>query len=74
MKKFKTCRFIDEALYLAPNQIRACCQRFFYKGKMRGDAKLIDKDKFQKLDSNTLINSRQKLLNEIQNLHSYINI
>ena len=33
---------------------------------MRGDAKLIDKDKFQKLDSNTLINSRQKLLNEIQ--------
>ncbi len=66
MKKYKTCRFINEALYLAPNEIRACCQRFFYKGKMRGDAKLIKQDKFKKLDSETLTKSRQKMLDEIQ--------
>ena len=23
---------------MLPNEVRACCQRFFYEGKMRGDA------------------------------------
>ena len=67
MKKYKTCKFIKEALYLAPDEIRACCQRFFYKGKMRGDAKLISNEKFEKLDQKTLINARQKMLDDIQN-------
>ncbi len=66
MKTYKTCKFIKEALYLAPNEIRACCQRFFYKGKMRGDAKLIKKDNFNNLNSETLVQSRQKMLDEIQ--------
>ena len=39
---YKSCKYLEEALYVAPNEIRACCQRFFYDGKMRGDAKLLD--------------------------------
>ena len=38
---YKTCRDIENSLYIAPNEIRSCCQRFFHKGKIRGDAKLI---------------------------------
>ena len=38
---YKSCKYLEEALYVAPNEIRACCQRFFYNGKMRGDAKLL---------------------------------
>ena len=39
---YKTCHDLENSLYVAPNEIRSCCQRFFYDGKMRGDAKLID--------------------------------
>ena len=40
--KYKSCKDIESSLYIAPNEIRACCQRFFYKNEMRGDAKLLD--------------------------------
>ena len=40
-KTYKTCKILETALYLAPNEIRACCKRFFYENKIRGDAKLI---------------------------------
>ena len=39
---YKTCKDLENSLYVAPNEIRACCKRFFYEGKMRGDAKLLD--------------------------------
>ena len=39
---YKTCKDLEDSLYVAPNEIRACCQRFFHDGKIRGDAKLLD--------------------------------
>ena len=39
---YKTCKDLEESLYVAPNELRSCCQRFFHKGKIRGDAKLIN--------------------------------
>ena len=39
---YKTCQDLEESLYIAPNEIRSCCQRFFHKNKMRGDAKLLN--------------------------------
>ena len=41
-KKYKVCKYIQDSLYVAPNEIRACCQRFFHNGEIRGDAKLLD--------------------------------
>ena len=41
MKKYLRCKDIEKSLYIAPNEIRSCCQRFFYNGKMRGDAQLL---------------------------------
>ena len=34
---------------------------------MRGDAKLISKENFNELNEKTLINARQKMLDDIQN-------
>ncbi len=65
-KKFKICKYIPDALYVAPNEIRACCQRFFYKNEIRGDAKLIDIVDGVTPTVSDLKNARQKIFNEIQ--------
>ena len=41
MKKYLRCKDIEKSLYIAANEIRSCCQRFFHNGKMRGDAQLF---------------------------------
>ena len=43
--KYLSCKDIESSLYIAPNEVRSCCQRFFYDGEMRGDAKLLEIEK-----------------------------
>lgn len=64
--KYKSCKHLEKSLYLAPNELRACCQRFFYKGKMRGDAKLLEISKEEELTSENLKDARKKLFDDIQ--------
>ena len=64
--KYKSCRDLEKSIYLAPNEIRSCCQRFFYKGKMRGDAKLLDIDKNNSPKPSDIQNRRKILFNDIQ--------
>ena len=66
MKKYYSCKDIESSLYIAPNEIRACCQRFFYKGKMRGDAKLLEIKNDVTPKAKDIINSRKKLFKKIQ--------
>ncbi len=63
---YKTCRDLEESLYVAPNEIRSCCQRFFYDGKMRGDAKLIDIKENVTPTFQDLKKAREKIFSEIQ--------
>lgn len=65
--KYKTCKHLEGNLYLAPNEIRACCQRFFHKGKMRGDAVLLKTTKGQKISSEDILKAREKMFQNIQN-------
>jgi uncharacterized Fe-S cluster-containing radical SAM superfamily protein len=65
--KYKTCKHLEGNLYLAPNEIRACCQRFFHKGKMRGDAVLLKTSKGQKISSGDILKAREKMFQNIQN-------
>ena len=65
LKKYKTCNDLESSLYVAPNEIRACCQRFFYEGKMRGDAKLL-KITDRAPNTSDIKEAREKLFNEIQ--------
>ena len=64
---YKTCRDIENSLYIAPNEIRSCCQRFFHKGKIRGDAKLIKIKEGKTPTIKDLVEARKKILDEIQN-------
>ncbi len=65
--KYKSCKDIEKSLYIAPNEIRSCCQRFFFKGKMRGDAKLIDIEDGVTPTENDIKKARENLFNKIQN-------
>lgn len=63
---YKTCKDIEKSLYIAPNEIRSCCQRFFYDGKMRGDAKLIHIKENVTPSIEDLTKAREKMFDEIQ--------
>ena len=63
---YKTCHDLEESLYVAPNEIRSCCQRFFYEGKMRGDAKLINIKENITPSAEDIKEAREKIFNEIQ--------
>lgn len=63
---YKTCQDLEESLYIAPNEIRSCCQRFFYKDKMRGDAKLIGIKDGITPTANDIKKAREKIFDEIQ--------
>jgi poly(ribitol-phosphate) beta-N-acetylglucosaminyltransferase len=64
---YKTCADIENSIYIAPNEIRSCCQRFFYEGKMRGDAKLIEIKEGLTPSIDEIISARKKILEQIQN-------
>jgi MoaA/NifB/PqqE/SkfB family radical SAM enzyme len=65
-KKYKTCSSLENSLYIAPNEIRACCQRFFFENKMRGDAKLLTITDGVTPKINDIKKAREKLFDEIQ--------
>ena len=64
--KYKSCKDVESSLYIAPNEIRSCCQRFFYKDKMRGDAKLLEIDEGKTPTANDIANARSKIFDDIQ--------
>ncbi|MBI2307772.1 MAG: glycosyltransferase [Rhodocyclales bacterium] len=37
-----SCTDLHHSAFLAPNQVRTCCKRFFVAGEMRGDVVLLD--------------------------------
>ena len=40
MKKY-SCQDLQQSVYFAPRELRHCCQRFFVKGEMKGDVKIL---------------------------------
>ena len=40
-KKSWSCYDLHHSLFFAPDEIRTCCKRFFYKGRMKGDVVLF---------------------------------
>lgn len=65
--KFTSCIDLEKSLFLAPSELRTCCQRFFFKGKMRGDASLIKVEKGQSPSTNEILKAREKIFEDIQN-------
>ena len=65
-KKYKVCKYIQDSLYVAPNEIRACCQRFFHNGEIRGDAKLLDITEGVTPTAENIKISREKIFNALE--------
>ncbi len=65
--KYKSCKQLESSLFLAPDELRSCCQRFFYNGKMRGDASLLKVKKGQSPTPKQILDAREKIFESIQN-------
>lgn len=57
----KSCIYIQKAIYFAPSEIRACCQRFFYKDELKGDALLL-KAKKEDITYSEIVDAKRKLI------------
>ena len=64
--KYLSCKDIESSLYIAPNEIRSCCQRFFHKNKMRGDTKLLEIKDGITPKANEIKKAREDLFEKIQ--------
>lgn len=60
-----SCEALHHSIYLAPNEFRHCCKRFFYKGKMKGDVKILDINNDQDVTIENIIESKKQLYNKI---------
>lgn len=60
-----SCKDIQGSIYLAPNEVRTCCQRFFVDGQMKGDVQLLEAE--EHLSMQDIIIAKQKLVEGINN-------
>ena len=63
----KSCVYIQSALYLAPDEVRTCCQRFFVRGKIKGDVSLNIRHENGELTYDDVVAAKQKLVEDINN-------
>ena len=59
MKKKKiSCKALQSSVYFAPDELRHCCKRFFYKGELKGDVKIFPVNKNQKIEVSDIIEKK----------------
>ena len=60
-----SCSYLHNAIYLAPNELRNCCKRFFHKGKMKGDVKIMSVPDNSEIDVKEIIKNKNDLYEKI---------
>ncbi len=63
--RHKSCIHLQRSLYLAPDEIRTCCQRFFVGGEMKGDVVLIHLDQPGEVSYQEVLAAKEQLLEGI---------
>jgi poly(ribitol-phosphate) beta-N-acetylglucosaminyltransferase len=63
----KSCIHIQKSIYLAPYEVRACCQRFFVDGEMKGDVSLVTLDEPRNIKYSEIIKAKEELLKGVNN-------
>lgn len=63
--EFWSCKDLQGSVYLAPSQIRACCQRFFVDGKKEGDVVLLDLAKGDSVSVMSITAAKNNLIRKI---------
>jgi hypothetical protein len=58
-----SCKDLDSSIFLGPDEIRACCKRFFVNGIRKGDVVLLKAD--EKVDLQSIQSAKLELINRI---------
>ena len=66
-KEKYSCEDLQGSVYFAPNVLRHCCQRFFVKGKMKGDVEIMKVNSDQDISSEKIISEKKKIINNLNN-------
>lgn len=68
IKKSWSCYDLHNSVFLAPNEIRTCCKRFFVDNKIKGDVPLVSLNRYSYEEFTT-----QNILKEKKDLYTKIN-
>ena len=61
-----SCQSINASVYFAPKEIRTCCQRYFRKGQLMGDVKLLKTEGLTALEiARQIIAMKRRLIDDI---------
>jgi organic radical activating enzyme len=60
---YLSCKDLEQSLFLGPNEIRACCKRFFVSGEQKGDVVLLPAN--EKITYEDITKSKKSLVQEI---------
>jgi glycosyltransferase involved in cell wall biosynthesis len=65
-----SCKDLHRSLYLAPNEIRTCCKRFFVNGEIRGDVRIfrnnpIEGDKISSINEKDIRLAKRDLFTDL---------
>jgi len=66
-KENYSCASLHHSIYFSPNELRHCCKRFYVKGKIKGDVKIIPVNKTSDISVESIRKAKQKLHNQINN-------
>ena len=64
MKKI-SCRFLQRAVYYAPDELRHCCQRYYVNGKLMGDVKVLSAKDNSDVSLKNIFKSKNELIEKI---------
>ncbi len=64
-RKSRSCNSLHYAIYMAPNVLRHCCQRFFVNGQRRGDAEMYQVNSDEDVDVDKILQSKRDLYEAI---------
>ena len=63
--KTYSCSALHHSVYLAPNELRHCCKRFFVKGKMKGDVQIFPVKKTEEISAERILEEKKRLYKSI---------
>ena len=65
--KFYSCEDLQGSIYLGPNALRHCCQRFFVDGKMKGDVEIFKVKKSDEISVEKIIKEKKNIVKKLNN-------
>ena len=60
-----SCFDLHNSVFLAPDEIRTCCKRFFYKNKLKGDVTLFKEQDKLKFNYKNILDRKKQLFKKI---------